>query len=80
MTTRLAVEATASSSSKSMTTRGVKAEPKAPITIIEACQDPKIFGPWFKDQETWAAWFVFLKVMFGLGLDDAELARISHAV
>jgi hypothetical protein len=75
MTTRPAVEATASSSSKSMTTRAVKAEPKAPITIIEACQDPKIFGPWFKDrQTTWAAWFVFLKVIFGLGLDEAELA------
>jgi hypothetical protein len=40
------------------------AEPKPPITIIEACQDPEIFGPWFKDQVTWAAWFAFLKVMF----------------
>jgi hypothetical protein len=47
---------------------------KPPITIIEACQDPDVFGPWFKDRLTWVAWFVFLRVMFGLGLDDAELA------
>jgi len=49
-------------------------EPKPPITIIEACEDPEIFGPWFKERETWAAWFAFLRVMFGLKLSDDELA------
>lgn len=49
-------------------------DPKPPITIIEACQDPEIFGPWFKDRKTWIAWFVFLKVMFAQPLDDSELA------
>jgi hypothetical protein len=49
-------------------------DPKPPITIIDACQDPEIFGPWFKERETWAAWFAFLKVIFGLPLDDTELA------
>jgi hypothetical protein len=44
-----------------------------PISIIDACEDPQIFGPWFKDRATWAAWFCFLKVMFALPLDDAEL-------
>jgi len=48
-------------------------EPKAPITIIDACTDPDIFSPWFRDQQSWAAWFCFLKVMFGLPLDEAEL-------
>jgi hypothetical protein len=51
-----------------------KAGPKAPITIIDACRDPDIFGPWFKDVKTWATWFVFLKVVFGLPLDEGELA------
>jgi hypothetical protein len=50
-----------------------KPEPKAPITIIDACTDPDIFGPWFKDRDSWRAWFVFLKVIFGLPLDEAEI-------
>jgi len=49
-------------------------EPKPPITIIEACEDPAIFGAWFKDRETWGSWFAFLRVMFGLQLSNAELA------
>ncbi len=58
-----------------MMTRARKAaEPKPPISIIAACQDEAIFGPWFKDRETWTAWFAFLKVMFGLALEDAEHA------
>jgi|SRR5450755_2517309 hypothetical protein len=48
-------------------------EPKQ-LSIIDACNDPNIFGPWFKDRETWAAWFCFLKTMYGLPLDEAELA------
>jgi hypothetical protein len=45
----------------------------APITIIDAVRDPNIFGRWFRDRESWAAWFCFLKCLFGLPLDDAEL-------
>ena len=51
-----------------------KALAKPPLTIIDACQDPEIFGPWFKDARTWVSWFVVIKAMFGLALDDAELA------
>ena len=51
-----------------------KGEPRPPLTIIDACEDPKIFAPWFKDRATWAAWFVFLRAMFGLGLDADGLA------
>jgi hypothetical protein len=74
MTTDSAVEASPDSTRVAATTRAVKAEPKAPITIIQACQDPKVFGAWFEDEATWAAWFAFLKAMFGLNLNDAELA------
>jgi hypothetical protein len=48
--------------------------PRPPMTIIQACESPEIFGPWFKDRKTWAAWFAFLKVLFGLALDEPELA------
>src|ERR1700733_7414871 len=51
-----------------------KALAKPPLTIVDACLDPEIFAPWFKDMQTWTAWFVVLKVMFGLQLNDDELA------
>jgi hypothetical protein len=44
------------------------------ISILNAISDPDIFGPWFRDGESFAAWFCFLKVMFGQPLDEAELA------
>jgi hypothetical protein len=72
--TRTTAPAIAGSTRRSTTARATKAEPKPPITIIEACQDPEIFGPWFKDKLTWVAWFAFLKCMFGLRLDPDELA------
>jgi hypothetical protein len=43
------------------------------ITIMDAVNDPDIFGPWFRDKRSFAAWFCFLKVIFGLPLDSAEL-------
>lgn len=51
-----------------------KKDPKSPITILQAIESPQIFGSWFKDRDTWAAWIAFLKSMFGLRLGDAELA------
>jgi hypothetical protein len=44
------------------------------ITIMDAVNDPAIFGPWFLNKESFAAWFCFLKVMFAQPLDEAELA------
>lgn len=41
-------------------------------TIIDACHDPALFGPWFKDRATWAAWFAFLKALFGLLMTPEE--------
>jgi len=57
-----------------MTGGARKKDPKSPLTIIQACESPQIFGAWFKSPETWAAWFAFLKVMFGLRLNDTEIA------
>jgi hypothetical protein len=48
------------------------------MNIIEAIQDPKLFGPAFKDLETWRPWLVFLRALFGLGIQesaDLELLR-----
>lgn len=78
MTRRSAVSVTADSKRVTATARATKAQPKPRLSIIDACLDPEIFGGWFKDTKTWAAWFAFLKVVFGLPLDDAELATFRE--
>src|SRR3974390_1619416 len=40
--------------------------------ILDACRDPEIFGPWFKDEASWANWFVFLKALFGIEMTPDE--------
>lgn len=35
--------------------------------------DPNLFGPWFKDRGTWAAWRVFLAALFGHPVEDKAL-------
>lgn len=55
-------------------------KPLDQTTIIEACKEPKLFAPafrsgWFKKtDESWLPWFAFLKALFGLPMDEAELA------
>lgn len=44
------------------------------ISIIQACEDPHIFRPLFKDPATWRPWRVFLCALFGLPVtDEADL-------
>ncbi|HUZ74548.1 MAG TPA: hypothetical protein VMU87_16305 [Stellaceae bacterium] len=43
-------------------------------TIISAVANPGIWRCWFRDFDTWRPWLVFLKTLFGLPMDDAELA------
>jgi hypothetical protein len=43
------------------------------MNIIEACQHPEIFAPWFKRPETYAGWFAFLTALFGLPMDEEQL-------
>ncbi|MEK1928491.1 MAG: terminase family protein, partial [Pararhizobium sp.] len=43
------------------------------MNIIEACQHPEIFKPWFRKPETYRGWFAFLAALFGLPMDDEQL-------
>jgi hypothetical protein len=47
------------------------------ITFAEACRDPNLFGPWFEG-DSWAAWRVLHKALFGEALDAAELAVFTE--
>jgi hypothetical protein len=48
-------------------------QPVAVPTIIDLCRDPEFFADWFKDEESWRAWFAFLRVLFALPLDEDDL-------
>ncbi|MGU3449702.1 hypothetical protein [Methylobacterium sp. 391_Methyba4] len=48
------------------------------MNLLQAMRDPKLFGPWFKDETTWAAWRAFLGALFGLPMSDAE-AKVYQA-
>lgn len=41
-------------------------------SYAEACKDPDLFGPWFA-ADSWGAWHVIDKAMFGEPLNDAEM-------
>ena len=41
-------------------------------SIDRVFTDPRLLGGVFKDRETWAAWFVFMRAFFGLPLSKAE--------
>jgi hypothetical protein len=46
----------------------------ATTTILRAIWDPKLFGPWFKNPDGWAAWHAFLLALFALPLSESDLA------
>jgi hypothetical protein len=48
------------------------------VSIVDVCRHDRLFKPWFRDSETWAAWFVFLKAMFGLPMDDGARAIFTR--
>jgi len=43
------------------------------FTLLRAIDDPNLFGMWFKNRSTWAAWFTFLRALFGLPLLPRKL-------
>jgi hypothetical protein len=43
---------------------------KPTITILDAMDDPKLFGPWFRGP-SWDAWRAFLAALFALPMTDA---------
>jgi hypothetical protein len=44
-----------------------------PVSIVEAMDDPHLFGPWFRE-DSWRAWRAFLAAVFALPMSEAELA------
>ena len=46
------------------------------ITIVDAIRSPRLFGclPRFKSLDTWTAWLVVLKAIFGLAMTADDLA------
>ena len=44
------------------------------MNILQATQDPQLFDRWFKDRETWAAWFAFLCALFALPMSAEQEA------
>ena len=48
------------------------------FNILTACEIEQLFARWFRDRATWAAWFVFLRALFDLRMDDKDLAIFRH--
>jgi hypothetical protein len=44
------------------------------VTILEALDDPELFGPAFPAPRTWTAWRAFLAALFALPMSPAEAA------
>jgi hypothetical protein len=45
---------------------------KKQLTILDAMDDPKLFGPWFRGK-SWAAWRAFLASLFALEMADESI-------
>src|SRR4030042_6177935 len=46
------------------------------MNIIEAIEDPKLFGSVLRDPASWAAWKVYLKALFGHEIKDKPSLKI----
>jgi hypothetical protein len=46
------------------------------VNIIEAIADRRYLRPAFRDLSTWRAWFVYLRALYGLGIDDPDDLRL----
>jgi hypothetical protein len=51
---------------------------KATATIIDACTNEALFAGWFRDPQTWSAWFTFLRALFGLPMSDDDRALFKQ--
>ena len=47
-------------------------------SIIECCEDPDIFGQWFRKKETWIAPLAFLATLFGLPVTPGQAAIVEQ--
>ena len=57
--------------------RGASATPRPAVGILQAMDDPNLFGPFFPG-DTWATWRVFLKAWTAAPMTEAELATYRH--
>ena len=48
------------------------------VTILDAVADKNLFAPWFKDCETWQAWFAFLAGLFALPMTARQQAIFAE--
>lgn len=48
--------------------------PDVNVTILDALDHEQLWRPWLKQSTSWEAWRSFLRVLFGLPLNDADLA------
>jgi hypothetical protein len=48
------------------------------LNILEATADPQLFARWFKNRETWQAWFAFLAALFALPMTPEQLATFRQ--
>ena len=46
------------------------------MNILQACDDPNLFRPWFKNADTWRAWRAFLCALFGLPFEDGPAEEL----
>lgn len=42
------------------------------MTLLDAMDDPLLFGPWFKRSNRWKAWRAFIAALFALPLDPIQ--------
>ena len=44
------------------------------MNLLDAIDDPQLFGPWFRDRATWLSWFAFIAAVFALPMDEDQAA------
>ena len=49
------------------------------MTILEAIRDPALFGPFFRNHESWQAWEALLSALFGLKLTKEQVCHLPAA-
>ncbi len=47
------------------------------MTIIDAIHDEELFARWFRDKNTWQAWFTFIAALFGVPMTPEQLATFQ---
>lgn len=54
--------------------RLIRRQRQSGISILDAINDPNLFRAWFRNRQTWTAWFSFLCALFALPMTPEQLA------